>query len=236
MLLKSNRRTAPRSERGEGGPGAAEAVGPQAVGVDRALPSRRSSNPARRSATASVHPWLTQGTTVPRVSLRGTGISTGVHEHCCSHIARLHRRARTADGASTIPPRRSAWHVRAATGRSPGTWRWATGCAPPGRAHGLSLRVLADRLGISPSLISQVETGRAKPSVNTLYAMATELGVSIDELLFIDPRPARRAVAGTDRPAASLANSVTGACRPIPFSERTIGSGFASPRASSGND
>lgn len=77
------------------------------------------------------------------------------------------------------------------------------------RAHGLSLRVLADRLGISPSLISQVETGRAKPSVNTLYAMATELGVSIDELLFIDPRPAPDSRRHRP-PAASLANSVTG--------------------------
>ncbi len=53
-------------------------------------------------------------------------------------------------------------------------------------AHGLSLRVLADRLGVSPSLISQVETGRAKPSVSTLYAMSAELGVSLDDLLFPD--------------------------------------------------
>jgi transcriptional regulator with XRE-family HTH domain len=52
------------------------------------------------------------------------------------------------------------------------------------RAHGLSLRELADRLGVSPSLISQVETGRAQPSVSTLYAIAAELGVSLDELLF----------------------------------------------------
>jgi transcriptional regulator with XRE-family HTH domain len=57
------------------------------------------------------------------------------------------------------------------------------------RAHGLSLRALADRLGISPSLISQVETGRAKPSVNTLYALATELGMSLDDLLFVDAGP-----------------------------------------------
>lgn len=54
--------------------------------------------------------------------------------------------------------------------------------------RGLSLRVLADRLGVSPSLISQVETGRAKPSVSTLYAIATELGISLDELLFTDAR------------------------------------------------
>lgn len=59
-------------------------------------------------------------------------------------------------------------------------------------AHGLNLRELASRLGVSPSLISQVETGRAKPSVSTLYAIANELGVSLDELLFNDPdRPVR---------------------------------------------
>ena len=52
--------------------------------------------------------------------------------------------------------------------------------------RGLSLRGFADRLGVSPSLISQIENGRARPSVNTLYAMAGELGVSIDELLFTD--------------------------------------------------
>ena len=53
-------------------------------------------------------------------------------------------------------------------------------------ARGLSLRTLADRLGVSPSLISQVERGLARPSVDTLYAMARELEVSLDELLFAD--------------------------------------------------
>jgi transcriptional regulator with XRE-family HTH domain len=57
------------------------------------------------------------------------------------------------------------------------------------KARGLSLRRLAERVGVSPSLISQVETGRAKPSVNTLYALANELGVSLDVLLFMDTRP-----------------------------------------------
>lgn len=52
--------------------------------------------------------------------------------------------------------------------------------------RGLSLRALAERLGVSASLISQVERGLARPSVNTLYAMARELQVSFDELLFID--------------------------------------------------
>jgi len=54
------------------------------------------------------------------------------------------------------------------------------------QAHSLSLRDLADRLGVSPSLISQIETGRARPSVSTLYAIAAELGVSLDDLLFLD--------------------------------------------------
>ena len=56
-------------------------------------------------------------------------------------------------------------------------------------ARGLSLRGLAERLRVSPSLISQVERGLAKPSVNTLYALASELEISLDELLFVDVRP-----------------------------------------------
>jgi transcriptional regulator with XRE-family HTH domain len=55
-------------------------------------------------------------------------------------------------------------------------------------ARTLSLRELAGRLGVSPSLISQIETGRANPSVSTLYAIAAELDVSLDELLFNDRR------------------------------------------------
>lgn len=56
------------------------------------------------------------------------------------------------------------------------------------RGRGLSLRELSQRLGVSASLISQVETGRANPSVSTLYAIAAELDVSLDELLFEDRR------------------------------------------------
>lgn len=71
------------------------------------------------------------------------------------------------------------------------------------QARGLSLRSLAQRLGVSPSLISQVETGRAKPSVSTLYAIATELGISLDDLLFLDARAGNADVAPSDElPAA----------------------------------
>jgi transcriptional regulator with XRE-family HTH domain len=49
--------------------------------------------------------------------------------------------------------------------------------------QGLSLRELARRVGVSASMLSQVETDRTRPSVSTIYAIATELGVSIDALL-----------------------------------------------------
>jgi len=48
---------------------------------------------------------------------------------------------------------------------------------------GLSQRALARRLGLSPSLISQLESGQSKPSVATLYAIVTELGVSLDHVI-----------------------------------------------------
>ena len=66
------------------------------------------------------------------------------------------------------------------------------------RRRHLSLRDLAGRLGLSPSLISQVETGRAKPSVSTLYAIANELDVSLDELLFNDAGRSGRGAPGPD--------------------------------------
>ena len=76
------------------------------------------------------------------------------------------------------------------------------------RSHRLSLRELAKRLGVSPSLISQIETGRAQPSVSTLYSIASELNVSLDDLLFNDGRRAgsngRRAQLDAARPLASL--------------------------------
>jgi transcriptional regulator with XRE-family HTH domain len=53
--------------------------------------------------------------------------------------------------------------------------------------RGLSLRSVAQALGVSASLLSQVETGKTQPSVATLYAIASYLGVSLDELLGITP-------------------------------------------------
>jgi transcriptional regulator with XRE-family HTH domain len=63
---------------------------------------------------------------------------------------------------------------------------------------GLSLRELARRLEVSPSLVSQIETGKIQPSVRTLYAIVSELGVSLDEL-FAPPEGAPDDAGETER-------------------------------------
>jgi transcriptional regulator with XRE-family HTH domain len=65
--------------------------------------------------------------------------------------------------------------------------------------RGLTLRELARRLEVSPSLVSQIETGKTQPSVRTLYAIVNELGVSFDELFAPPGGHARRAT--VPRPA-----------------------------------
>lgn len=64
-------------------------------------------------------------------------------------------------------------------------------------ARGLSLREVARQVEVSPSFVSQVELGKAKPSVGTLYALVSVLGISLNELLGRDP-----ADAPTPTPAA----------------------------------
>jgi transcriptional regulator with XRE-family HTH domain len=56
----------------------------------------------------------------------------------------------------------------------------------------IGVRELARRVDVSPSLISQIELGRALPSVGTLYAIANELGMSVDRLLFDDAATRQR--------------------------------------------
>lgn len=50
-------------------------------------------------------------------------------------------------------------------------------------AQGLTQVKLAAQVGISDSLIAQVETGKVQPSLNTLEKMAEALGVSVDYFL-----------------------------------------------------
>lgn len=50
----------------------------------------------------------------------------------------------------------------------------------------MSLRGVAAAIGVSPSLLSQIENGKSNPSVDTLYALVQQLRVSVDALLGIE--------------------------------------------------
>lgn len=52
---------------------------------------------------------------------------------------------------------------------------------------GLSLRAVAREIGVSPSLLSQVENSKTSPSVATLYRLVTTYGVTMDSLLNESP-------------------------------------------------
>lgn len=48
--------------------------------------------------------------------------------------------------------------------------------------RGLTVRGLARDIGVSPSLISQIETDKSQPSVSTLYAITNALDITIESL------------------------------------------------------
>lgn len=54
--------------------------------------------------------------------------------------------------------------------------------------RGVTVRSLARDLGVSASLISQIETGKSQPSVGTLYAITTALDISVEDV-FEPPSP-----------------------------------------------
>ena len=62
--------------------------------------------------------------------------------------------------------------------------------------RGVSVRSLARELGVSASLISQIETGKSQPSVSTLYAMTTALGISVEDVFASVPAGDAAAVGG----------------------------------------
>ena len=85
----------------------------------------------------------------------------------------------------------------------------------------IGLRELARRLGVSASLISQIETGKTEPSINTLFAMVSELELSVNEIVFESERDA----GGT----SGAANGETGAAGPR---ARVVAAGPAEPPGS----
>jgi transcriptional regulator with XRE-family HTH domain/quercetin dioxygenase-like cupin family protein len=79
--------------------------------------------------------------------------------------------------------------------------------------RGLSLRALARQVGVSASMISQIEMGRSRPSVSTLYAMTTALGLSLEDVFTqaAAPAPAAKldAAAGAEgTPVATVGTSL----------------------------
>ena len=87
-------------------------------------------------------------------------------------------------------------------------------------ARGISLRSLARDLGVSASLISQIETGKSQPSVSTLYAITSALGISIEHVFAPrDDPPAVQAERTPAAPADGLAPAApppAAAARPAP--------------------
>ena len=52
--------------------------------------------------------------------------------------------------------------------------------------RGITLRALARAVGVSPSLVSQFETGKSQPSVSTLYAITKALEISVEDVFDIE--------------------------------------------------
>lgn len=48
------------------------------------------------------------------------------------------------------------------------------------RELGMSMSALARKIGVTPSMISQIERGQSLPSVETLFALAEALGATVD--------------------------------------------------------
>ncbi|WP_413759808.1 helix-turn-helix domain-containing protein [Streptomyces sp. MMBL 11-3] len=75
-------------------------------------------------------------------------------------------------------------------------------------AKGMSLRGLAREIGVSASLISQIETGKSQPSVSTLYAITTALAVPVESLFGAageEPAPVTAALPGAEPDARGRA-------------------------------
>ena len=56
------------------------------------------------------------------------------------------------------------------------------------RESSMSMSELGRKVGVSPSMISQIERGQTLPSVGTLFALAAALGVTVDAFL-TPPKP-----------------------------------------------
>jgi transcriptional regulator with XRE-family HTH domain len=68
--------------------------------------------------------------------------------------------------------------------------------------RGMTLQTLSDACGLSPSMLSLVERGRASPSIGSLVVIASSLGVTMSELVAGDPTPEEKLVVRSSEPQA----------------------------------
>lgn len=65
---------------------------------------------------------------------------------------------------------------------APGVERLGARLREERERRGVSVRGLAREVGVSASMVSQIETGKAQPSVSTLYAITSALGITVEEV------------------------------------------------------
>src|SRR5689334_13224610 len=61
-------------------------------------------------------------------------------------------------------------------------------------AKGMTLQGLADISGLSPSMLSLVERGRASPSIGSLIVISNALGVTMSDIIVNEPQQDERLV------------------------------------------
>src|SRR5687767_14731127 len=71
----------------------------------------------------------------------------------------------------------------------------------------LQQRQLAEKAGLTPSMVSQIESGRLSPSLHTLGKIATALGVSIASLFESEARGRIQITRQKDYPVVSFDGS-----------------------------
>src|SRR3954463_11125524 len=81
------------------------------------------------------------------------------------------------------------------------------------RALGMSMSGLAREVGISPSMVSQIERGQTLPSVATLFALAAALGADID--IFFEGK------SGSEQDATAASPATPGAPTPVDASSES---------------
>ena len=87
------------------------------------------------------------------------------------------------------------------------------------RERGLTLKALGQRAGLSHPFLSQVERGLARPSLDSVQAIAGALEVPVGQL-WAPPRPEEAQVIRRDEGAASEAHGATLAYPPSPQGQR----------------